>query len=105
MDDLAVKIERDILGFPSEIKKDVEEIINIVSNAETEIKKCGTDAVEKYETVGKKLVTKISQCVYNKIHNWALIRNKFIPKIHCLVFFQNYKTKSCLTEYAGEKKR
>lgn len=64
---LSAKISADLVTIPSEIAKDVTEVVTIIRNIEPEIRKCGTDVVTQCNIRGPKLLKKITQCVINKI--------------------------------------
>lgn len=66
---LAGKLEKDITTIPREIIDDVNDIADIVKHTQTNIKKCGTDAIDRFEKSGRKLVDKMTTCVDNKINN------------------------------------
>lgn len=64
---LVAKLEKDITTIPREILNDVNDVVDTFKNIDSKLKKCGTDAIEQFETSGKKLVAKMTLCVDNKI--------------------------------------
>lgn len=66
---MIAKLEKDIITIPREIENDVADAVDIIKHFQENVQKCGSDAINKFEASGKKLVAKMTLCVYNKIDN------------------------------------
>lgn len=64
---LVIKIDEEKERLPKEIARDIEFVINLIKNTLPILEKCGRNAVEMCEGIGKELLTKISICVARKI--------------------------------------